>query len=352
MTFELGSNIVARVPRKDFTEILWKDFSNVSTVRLEVVLRSHFRPELILTNSELAAFIRERRQYAVGGVLGPSDYLTTTRFMARPTDPDARNLPKDPGEIKLMWDFYGLARGREKLHQIVDTNFWRSLTTVFLKDANFVDTAKLMSDIRAFEREKLAPKGIKLGFGGDVAVSQSLIQGIVTTQLQSLFWSLAGIYLVTAILGGSWRWGVYCLVPSLLAVLIKFAVMGWLDIPLGVATSMFAAMTLGIGVNCAIHLLEAYSIARAGNLPTDAALARAMKLTGPPALINTIAVSLGFGVLILSQVPANARLGLLLVIGLVNCFVASLLLLPVFLHWWPIKTSESAIVARDSLGTT
>ena len=62
-----------------------------------------------------------------------------------------------------------------------------------------------------------------------------------------------------------------------------------------------------------------------------------IRLTGPPALINTLAVSLGFGVLMLSQVPANARLGLLLVLGLVNCFVASLLLLPVLLHWWPLK---------------
>ena len=43
----------------------------------------------------------------------------------------------------------------------------------------------------------------------------------------------------------------------------------------------------------------------------------------------------------LSQVPANARLGLLLVLGLVNCFVASLLLLPVLLHWWPLSQNSA-----------
>src|SRR5205085_5853310 len=230
----------------------------------------------------------------------------------------------------------GLARGQAKLHQIVDTNYWRSLITVFLKDANFADTAKLMSEVRAYEREELAPKGIRIGFAGDVAVSQSLIHGIVTTQLLSLMFLLAGIYLVTAWLGGSWRWGIYCLLPSLLAVLIKFAVMGWLNIPLGVATSMFAAMTLGIGVNCAIHLLEAYSLARAAGAAVPESLRRSIGQTGPQALINTLAGSLGFGVLLLSQVPANARLGLLLVVGLVNCFVASMLLLPLLLQWWPL----------------
>ena len=58
-----------------------------------------------------------------------------------------------------------------------------------------------------------------------------------------------------------------------------------------------------------------------------AALGRSLSLTGPPALINTVAVSVGFGVLTLSQVPANARLGILLVVGLVNCFLASLAIL-------------------------
>jgi predicted RND superfamily exporter protein len=190
-----------------------------------------------------------------------------------------------------------------------------------------------MSAIRDYEREKLAPKGIEISFAGDVAVSQSLIHGIVTTQLQSLFWSLLGIFGVTALLGGAWRWGIFCLLPSLLAVVVKFAVMGWADIPLGVATSMFAAMTLGIGVNCAIHLLEGFDQARAAGKTSPDALSQALRLTGPPALINTLAVSLGFGVLILSQVPANARLGILLVLGLVNCFVVSLVLLPVLLNW-------------------
>ena len=199
--------------------------------------------------------------------------------------------------------------GQNRFRQVVDTNFWRSLTTVFLKDANFVDTARLMSDIRAYEREHLAPKGIKLGFAGDVALSQSLIHGIVTTQLQSLCWSLAGIYLVTAL---AWR-----LVA--LGILLR------------------AAERAGGGDQICGHGLAWDSAGRgdldvrrydprhrgelrdpiAGSLWPGArrrsaaaeALSRAMALTGPPALINTLAVSLGFGVLMLSQVPANARLG-------------------------------------------
>jgi len=337
-----GDTVFARLARGGATTNFSDALAKAGRARFEIPIRTHFQAKLIRALGEFGAFIRQRREDAVGGVLGPADYLATTRFMVRPNDPRARVLPNDAAETKLLWDYYGLALGRERLRQLVDTNYWQSLTTVFLKDANFIDTARLMAAIRDYERQHLAPEGIKVSFAGDVAVSQSLIHGIVSTQLQSLVWSLLGIFAVAAILGGSWRWGLYCLLPSLLAVLIKFAVMGWVDIPLGVATSMFAAMTLGIGVNCTIHLLEGYSQARAAGQSTADALSQSLRLTGPPALVNTLAVSLGFGALMLSQVPANARLGLLLVLGLVNCFLASLLLLPVLLHWWPLKPFSGA----------
>jgi predicted RND superfamily exporter protein len=332
-----GDTVFARLARTGAATNFPSALAKAGRARFEIAIRTHFQPELIRALGDFGAFIRERRQDAVGGVLSPADYLATTRFMVRSDDPNARVLPNNAAEMKLLWDYSALTLGTERLRQVVDANYWQSLTTVFLKDANFIGTARLMGEIRDYERKHLAPLGIKISFAGDVAVSQSLIRGIVSTQLQSLVWSLLGIFAVAAVLGGSWRWGFYCLLPSLLAVVIKFAVMGWADIPLGVATSMFAAMTLGIGVNCTIHLLEGFSQARAAGRSTADALSQSLRLTGPPALINTLAVSLGFGVLMLSQVPANARLGLLLVLGLVNCFVASLLLLPVLLHWWPLR---------------
>ncbi len=326
----------------------WEIFSRVGQARYEIPVQSHVRPEMIRIVGGVETFIRERSRYAVGGALGPWEYLTTTRFMSRPNDPDARQLSDNSAEIKLLWDYYSRAVGPRRLRQAVDTNYWQSLTTVFLKDANFVDTARLMSDIRDYEREHLTAKGIKIGFAGDVAVSQSLIHGIVVTQMQSLIWSLAGIFVVTSLFGGSLRWGFYCLLPSLMAVVVKFAVMGWLKIPLGVATSMFAAMTLGIGVNCAIHLLESYRQSQAAGASSMGILGQALSLTGPPAMINTLAMSLGFGVLMLSQVPANARLAILLVLGLVNCLFFSLLMLPLLLHWWPLTNSreDPAISSR------
>src|SRR5262249_24317612 len=143
------------------------------------------------------------------------------------------------------------------------------------------------------------------------AVSQSLIERIVSTQVRSLWSSLVGIWVVVSLLSRSWRGGFYCVIPSALAVAATFAVLGWGDIPLGVATSMFAGMTLGMGVDFAIHLLEQFQAARADGAGLDEAVCGAVGRVGVAVIINALGVALGFGVLMLSQVPANARLGLL-----------------------------------------
>ena len=56
------------------------------------------------------------------------------------------------------------------------------------------------------------------------------------------------------------------------------------------------------------------------------------------------AVCLGFGILALSQVPANARLGGLLVLSLVNCFVATMLILPAILSVRSRRSQATRIV--------
>ncbi|MCP4202195.1 MAG: MMPL family transporter [bacterium] len=267
----------------------------------------------------------------VGGVLGPARYLETVGFMLRPEAEDSRRLPGTPRDALNRWRNYGAIRGSERLGQLVDTGFSQGLVTVYLEDANYRDTERILREVRSYEQEYLRPHGLRLSFAGDTVVSQALIGAVVTTQVRSLLLSLVGILIVAALLGRSLRHGLYCVVPPAFAVAVNFAVMGWLDIPLGVATSMFAGMTLGVGVDFAIHLLARHRRVASRTGANQGAIATALSVTGPAILIDALAVGLGFGVLVLSRVPANGRLGGLLMASVLGCFVATVFLVPALL---------------------
>ena len=284
------------------------------------------KPAVLGRVREMERFLAGRP--GVGEVMGPARFLETAAFLTQPEAPGSRRLPESPEAASILWHNAGQALGPEKLRRIVDAGHTRGLVTVFLRGSNFADTRRLMAGLRAWERRHLAPAGARLGFAGDVAVSQTLIGAVVTTQVQSLALSLLGIFAVTAWLARSGRRGALCVVPAAFAVLLNFAAMGWLGIPLGVATSMFAGMTLGVGVDYSIHLLARSSSLRREGLGDEAALASGLATTGPGILIDSASSILGFGVLLLSQVPANHRLGGLLSLSLGVCVLATLWVVP------------------------
>lgn len=275
----------------------------------------------------LAEYLRAQAPL-VGGVLGPADHAMATEFVVAQRAPDAWRLPDSSRRCEWIWQQLARIRGPERLAELVDESRQRGLLTVFLRDARYREVEQALSELRAYERRALIPHGLRLRLGGDIAVSQALIESIVTTQLRSLALSLAGIFLVAAFLTRSWTWGLRCLLPSALGVAGLFAAMGFLRIPLGVATSMFAGMLLGLGVDFAIHLQHRFRALCARGLAPAQAWPQAVASAGPPILVNAAAVALGLGVLALSAVPANARLGLLSAIGITVCLLVTLVLLP------------------------
>jgi len=327
-----GDDIIIEGRRQDGSPKFVLRAAAGAPVKFEFTKSPLLSPDTLRRIAEFESFLEGHKAQTVGGVLGTADYIETTNLMVRGLQEDARVIPQESYQVDNLWKHYVRIRGNARRSQMADAHYARALIAVFMKNANFVDTKALMDDIRRYEEEHLKPFGFSLEFAGDVAVSQTLIGAIVSTQIRSLMLSLVGILLVTTIMGRSLLWGFLCVLPCAIAVLVNFAVMGWVGVPLGVATSMFAGMTLGIGVDYAIHLLERFRRARRQGMASPEALSDAITATGPAIFIDAVAVALGFGVMILSQVPANARLGGLVVLSIVGCFAATFLLLPALLR--------------------
>ncbi|MCP3959069.1 MAG: MMPL family transporter [bacterium] len=278
------------------------------------------QPALLETLGELEAFVRARPE--VGGVLGPHSHLSTVAFMWLGRQEGTRRIPETPERVEVVLRKFDQGRGEHRRREVVDDDRRRTVMNVFLKEANYRDTATLMAAIRAWVGEHLAPLGARLDFAGDVAVSQAMIPAIVRTQVSSLLLALVGALLALRLLYRSFRTALLAILPTLVAVVWVFGFMGWLGIPLGVATSMFCAITLGIGVDYGIHFLERCRHAQARGLAEPAA--HAAEVAGPAILTDALAISLGFGLLVISQVPANARLGLLVAAALAAASVLTL----------------------------
>jgi predicted RND superfamily exporter protein len=113
---------------------------------------------------------------------------------------------------------------------------------------------------------------------------------------------------------------------------------------------MFASMSVGIGVDYAIHLVDRYRLEITTAATPETAIVEAVAKTGLPILTDALAVSLGFGLLILSRVPANAHLGARVSMSIAGCTVGTLVLLPALLSLWHAEAASRPQDATDAAG--
>jgi hypothetical protein len=308
------------------------------------ILLAHLRfaPGKLLDPAALAAVGRfeefARTRPGVGGVLGLHAFLRTANRMI--LGPEARAGLGTPEDIRFAVLRLGIARGKDRRQEVVDDTLESTVVTIFLRGATYRGTAALMRDLRAWERRHLAPLGGSLRFAGDVAVSQAMIPAIVRMQVSSLLLAPLGTFLAIALVYRSAMTGLLSVLPASAAVLWVFGGMGWAGVPLGVATSMFCAISLGVAVDYTFHFLERRNRTAAEGRPEPTRLAFAE--IGPGVAANALAISLGFSLLAVSRVPPNARLGLLVAAALLSGCVLTLAGLGSLLVLWEEKKAKRA----------
>jgi predicted RND superfamily exporter protein len=265
-------------------------------------------PRTVRAIGDFEAFLR--RQPRVGGVLGPCSQLETVSFLRHARDPKWLSIPGTADEVADLVHWFDEVRSAPRRREVIDDANRRGVITLFLKDPDYKQVDALMKAARRYTRERLAPLGVRIGFAGDIAVSQAMIPAIVRTQVYSQPLAQVGSWLVVTLLYRSPWVGLLIALPSSVAVAWMLGIMGWTGIPLGVATAMFCSITLGVGIDYGIHLYEVFLRLKKEGAGRDSAL-EAIAECGPAIVADTVAIALGFGILGISQVPSNARLGFL-----------------------------------------
>ena len=198
-----------------------------------------------------------------------------------------------------------------------------------LVDSPDYSASRALSDYLSHELARLtAGTRIHPHFSGDVPVAVEVVHSVVVGQLRSIGLVLVGIGLLLALAFRRVTVAAAVLLPSLVAVLAIFACMGFLSIPLGVATSMFAAMAIGVGVDFGLHFASGYQRGREGGMGHQRALERVRGTSGRAILWNAAVLTAGFSVLALSALKPNRFLGLLLAGAILACYWTTSVVLP------------------------
>ena len=160
-----------------------------------------------------------------------------------------------------------------------------------------------------------------------------LIESLLRDQVVSFVLAAIGITLMMTCAFRSLWVGLVALLPNLFPIVLVIGTMGWLGLPVNIATAMIASVSLGLTVDSSIHYISGFRRARASGDDVEQALERTHTGVGRAVVLANLALVVGFSVLTLSHFIPLVYFGILVSVAMLGGLAGNLVLLPVLLAW-------------------
>jgi predicted RND superfamily exporter protein len=161
----------------------------------------------------------------------------------------------------------------------------------------------------------------------------------------SLWQSILLAYLLTLVLMTLMRrsvsLGIISTLPVIFTSVVMFGVLALIGVPLDYATMLIGPVSIGVGIDYAIHFIHGYIGERDAGYPADDAIRRAFLDKGKAILTNALSVMAGFAVLLLSSLLPLRNFAWAMVCSMFLAALAALTLLPAALLYFNPKLKNN-----------
>lgn len=300
------------------------------TFYLDVYLQeAHGKGLLDLETLHAIAGLQDWMENNAAGFGATRSYVDLIADAHRAATPDAPSeLPATRELAAQLLLLYEIAGRTTDLNRTISFERDAAYLRGYLRSDNYQSVAPLIEDLQAEIDRRLTGLGLVARITGPVQVTHSWVGPLLPNTVTGIAVAVLLVGLASILVFRSLHFGLLCLLPVSMAVLFVFGLMGWLGIWLSVGTSMFAAISIGLGVDFGIHTLHA--IRRASDQGWHGVpLAQvALRDVGGPLTINAVTLTVGLSVVLFSAIPPVGQFGLLTATAVLAAFFASVLLLP------------------------
>jgi predicted RND superfamily exporter protein len=205
----------------------------------------------------------------------------------------------------------------------------------------------LIDEVTRIAREEFPPDEKSSGaeVTGFFVLLTNLIESMLGDQWTTFFVCTIGIFAMLLVAFRSLKLSLIALVPNMLPIYVVMGLMGWLGLKMNMGAAMIAAVSMGQTVDSSLHYLVFYRRARQDGLGVSAALIKVQQTVGQSMIFSSIALIVGFGVLVTSEFVPTIYFGALMSLALLGGLFGNLIALPLLVSW---TERDELMVARSA----
>lgn len=197
----------------------------------------------------------------------------------------------------------------------------------------------LLKKIRTELNTNFINDGESVRLTGISVLYNNVLQSLFRSQILTLGTVFVCIFIMLVVLFRNIKLAIIGTLPNIFTALFILGLMGVLGIPLDIMTITIAAITIGIGVDYAIHYIHRYKKEFAQNGDNFQAIHKSQTTVGKALYFTSITITLGFIILVLSNFVPSIYFGMLTSIAMLVALFATFSIIPLLLSiMQPLKS--------------
>ena len=252
-------------------------------------------------------------------------------------------IPRTDQDVERLFDYlyesteYGIIV-RNMLHRTED-EYDACLIRIFIDlAAENIETKDIGEDLDLLTQEftdNIDNYGnVETMLTGQFVITHKITNSLTESQIISTAISLVLATIVLIIAYRKPTLGLIAIIPVMISMVWILGTMYFIGYSLNIMTITVTSLTIGIGIDYAIHATERFKLVadKTGNI--ERAVCETISRTGGALLIAALTTTLGFATLILAPIPPEQQFGVILAMTITYSFITSVLLLPLILAKW------------------
>ncbi len=253
-------------------------------------------------------------------------------------------IPKTNADVKRLYDFlwdsleYGMqtqfliAKSENGRYDSAMIRVYINIVSATSEDIDLQEDLKIMDEDLQDDLEDYGEVSVIIT--GPLLITHKITSSLTESQILSTFIAFILATIVLMIAYRRLTLGFIVIIPVLISIIWILGTMYFIGYSLNILTITVTSLTIGIGIDYAIHATERFKLVADKTGDITAALTETIGKTGGALLIAALTTTLGFGMLVFVPIPPEAQFGVIMVMTIAYSFITSVLLLPLILARW------------------
>lgn len=210
----------------------------------------------------------------------------------------------------------------------IDFQYQHALLRAQLSSDRFSLTSHTVEKFKLIAKQWSQKTGLNAAISGRVAVNHGWMSLLQSSHIKGLGLAIILVFCASVLAFKAVLPAILTLIPLLTGVLFTYACMGALDIDIAPATSMTAAISTGLGVDFAIHLIWQVRHSVAKGFPLHAAFSGRYIVVARACFYSAVSLAIALAVICLSSAPPLRWFGGLVAAAACGSLVGAIVILP------------------------